>query len=210
MARGLVGLVRGLMRSLYRLRVEGLENVPAEPPYLIAPNHVSFLDPFALGAALGIGNLRHVYWSGWVRAAFSNPLKRGVSRLAKTVPINPHRAAVSSLVLGAAVLSRDNALVWFPEGTRSRSGRIGSFKPGVGMLLNAHRVPVLPVIIEGTHEAWPVGRSFPRLRPVTVRFGRVLEPAELVERGEGESTEERIASGLRDAMLRMTGRQDGE
>ncbi|MBD3348107.1 MAG: AMP-binding protein, partial [Candidatus Eisenbacteria bacterium] len=203
LALGLVGTVRGLARWLYDLEVEGAENIPESPPYLITPNHVSFLDPFVLGAAMGTVNLRHVYWSGWERAAFSNPLKRGISRLARTVPVDPHRAAISSLALGAAVLKRGHALVWFPEGTRSRSGRIEDFKPGVGLLLDAYRVPVLPVIIHGSHEAWPVGRKFPGLHPIRVVFGDPLSPEDLEERGDGEEAPERIASALRASMIEL-------
>jgi len=203
LARGLVGLVRGLARSAYHLEVEGLENVPAEPPFLIAPNHTSFLDPFVVGAALGLERLTHVYWSGWIQAAFSNPIKRGVSRLARTIPIERDMGGVSSLALGAAVLGRGHALVWFPEGTRSPSGRLAPLKPGVGMLLDAYRVPAVPVTIYGTHEAWPVGRTLPRLGRVRVVFGEPIDPGELESRGEGETPAARITSGLQATMVEM-------
>ena len=203
LARAINGLVGGLSRWLHDLEVEGLENVPLEAPYLIAPNHVSYLDPFMLAAGLGADRLRDVYWSGWVQAAFSNPIKRGVSRLGKTIPLDPHRAAVSSLALGAAVLKRGHALVWFPEGTRSASGRIERFKPGTGMLLDAHRVPVVPVMIHGAHEAWPVGAPRPRFLPIRVVFGRPLDPDELESRGDGRTPAERISNALREEMLRM-------
>ncbi len=207
MARGLAGFVRAMSRLFYSLEVEGLENLPDEPPYLIAPNHASFLDPFVLGAALGADRLRQVYWSAWVQAAFSNPLKRYVSRLAKTVPVDPHKAAISSLALGAAVLMRDHALVWFPEGGRSRSGRLKEFKAGVGMLLEAHPVPVVPVIISGTYEAWPPDQALPHPHPIQVRFGEPLDPEKLDSEGEGDSAKDRITSGLRQRMLEMA---DGE
>lgn len=207
LARGLVGFVRGVARLFYDLDVRGLDNVPDDAPFLITPNHTSFLDPFMLGAALGADRLRGVFWSGWVQAAFSNPLKRFVSRLAKTVPIDPHRAAVSSLALGATVLHRGHALVWFPEGGRSRTGRIRELKPGIGMLLDAHPVPVVPVIIHGTHEAWPVGQTFPGTHPVRVEFGPALDPEELERRGEGDEPEERITQALRERLVEMAGEE---
>jgi long-chain acyl-CoA synthetase len=193
------------MRVVFRIEVTGLENVPRRTPFLITPNHASLLDPFALGAALGAHNLKGIYWSGWVRAAFGNPLKRGISRLAKTVPVNPQLAAVSSLALGAAVLRRGHALVWFPEGTRSTSGRIEVFRAGIGLLLAEHEVPTLPVIIRGSFEAWPVGRRFPHPHPIQVIFGRPVSPRQLEELGSGDSSAERITSGLRAIMLEMAG-----
>ncbi|MBD3366763.1 MAG: AMP-binding protein [Candidatus Eisenbacteria bacterium] len=210
MARGLVGFVRGVSRLVYRLEVEGLENLPDEPPYLITPNHVSFLDPFVLGAAMGADRLRDVYWSAWVQAGFSNPVKRYVSRLAKTVPIDPYRAAVSSLALGAAVLGRGHALVWFPEGGRSRAGRLKEFKRGIGMLLDTHPVPVVPVIIRGTYEAWPPGQTLPGAHPVRVTFGKIVRPEELESEGEGDAARDRITSGLRRRMRSMLGEAESE
>src|SRR5262249_7633809 len=103
-ARALYNLDRVLMRSLFRVRAEGLENVPPEGPYVLTPNHASYLDSLALAAALGPDRLRHTYWAAWTGVAFRNPLARLMSRLAQVVPIDPARSAVSSVAFGAAVL----------------------------------------------------------------------------------------------------------
>src|SRR5207245_2058579 len=97
---------RALMRGLFRLRVQGIEHLPAQGPFLLAPNHASYLDPPAVAAALDYRWLRETYWGGWTGAVFSNPLSRLLSRLAQVVPIEPERAALSSLAFGAAVLKR--------------------------------------------------------------------------------------------------------
>jgi long-chain acyl-CoA synthetase len=175
-ARGMFLLNRAVMRGAFRLRVEGLENLPDEGPCIIAPNHVSYLDSFAVAAALRQGVLRRTYWAGWTGAAFGNPLTRLVSRLAQVVPIDPRRAGLSSLAFGAAVLKRGQNLVWFAEGERSPTGSLQPFKPGVGMLLSYYRVPVVPVFIRGTYEAMPRGRFLRRLEKVTVVFGEPVEP----------------------------------
>ena len=112
---------------------------------------MSYLDSFALAAALDHGRLRETYWAGWVGAAFGNPVTRLVSRLARVVPINPARAGTSSLAFGAAVLGRGKNLVWFPEGERSWTGELGPFKRGLGVLLEHYRVPVVPVFVEGSY-----------------------------------------------------------
>src|SRR5215211_7709862 len=105
-ARGMFFVNRMLMLGPFRLRVEGLENLPHKGPFIIAPNHVSYLDAFVVAAALPHGMLRHTYWAGWTGAAFGNPLTRLVSRLTPVVPVDPGRAGLSSLAFGAAVLTR--------------------------------------------------------------------------------------------------------
>jgi long-chain acyl-CoA synthetase len=180
-ARGMFFLNRMMMRGPFRLRVEGLENLPDEGPFIIAPNHVSYLDAFAVAATLRYGVLRRTYWAGWTGAAFGNPLTRLVSRLAQVVPIDPGRAGLSSLAFGAAVLERGQNLVWFAEGERSPSGSLQPFKPGVGMLLSHYPVPVVPAFIRGTFEAMPRGRFLRRLEKVTVTFGAPVDPLGLEE-----------------------------
>ena len=203
MAWGLFILDRMIMRGLFRLRVEGLEHLPKEDPFVLTPNHVSYLDPFALAAALGYRRLRQTYWAGWTGAAFGNPLTRLVSRLAQAVPIDPHRAGVSSLAFGAAVLKREKNLVWFPEGERSTSGELQPFRPGIGMLLNHFRAPVVPVFIHGTYEAMPRGKFLQRLEKITVVFGKPLDVDELEQQGEGEEPQGRITQALHDRVAEL-------
>jgi long-chain acyl-CoA synthetase len=207
LARGLFLLNRALMRGPFRLGVEGLENLPERGPFVVAPNHVSYLDSFAVAAALDYRLLRRTYWAGWTGAAFGNPLTRLVSRLARVVPIDPERAGVSSLAFGAAVLAREKNLVWFPEGERSPNGKLQPFKPGIGMLLNHFRVPVVPVSIRGTYEAMPRGRALVRPAKITVAFGQPLDAQDLVEhQGEDGQSRDQILRALRERVAELDAR----
>jgi long-chain acyl-CoA synthetase len=199
-AGGMFLLNRAIMRGLFRLRAEGLENLPDGGQFIIAPNHVSYLDAFVVAAALPRDVLRRTYWAGWTGAAFGNPLTRLVSRLAQVVPVDPERAGLSSLAFGAAVLGRGQNLVWFAEGERSRTGSLQPFKPGVGMLLEHYPVPVVPVFIRGTYEAMPRGRFLRRLEKVTVTFGQSFDP-----RGpEGDAgTREQVVETVRGRVLEL-------
>src|SRR5918998_1631027 len=204
LARGLFLLNRALMRGPFRLEVEGFENLPEKGSFVVAPNHVSYLDSFAVAAALDYWLLRRTYWAGWTGAAFGNPLTRLVSRLAQVVPIDPERAGVSSLAFGAAVLSRGKNLVWFPEGERSRDGKLQPFKPGIGMLLNHFRVPVVPVSIRGTYEAMPRGKALVRPAKITVVFGQPLDVQDLIaHQGEDGQPWDQILQALRERVAEL-------
>jgi long-chain acyl-CoA synthetase len=187
---------RWMMRSFFRLRCSGLECLPAERPFLITPNHTSFLDPLALAASLDYSLLRSTYWAGWTGIVFKNALRRAAARLVQAVPIDPERGAASSLAFGAAVLKRKMALIWFPEGARSQDGSLQPFKPGIGLLLEQHPVPVVPVAIRGAHEAWPRHRSLPRLEPIEVSIHPAVDPKLLEQRGSGETPSQRIVDAL--------------
>ena len=198
LARALMTVNRTLMRLLFRLQAKGVEHLPVDGQFILTPNHVSYLDPFAVAAALSTQQLRQTHWAGWTGAAFRNRFFRCVSRLGQAVPIDPERAIVSSLAFCAAVLKRGNNLVWFPEGERSASGQLQPFKPGIGMLVEHFDVPVVPVYIHGSHRAWPVGRSLPRFRRISVVFGNPIKAGELKKKAKGDHSHERIALALHD------------
>jgi long-chain acyl-CoA synthetase len=193
-------LTRLIMSVLFRLDVQGRDNLPESGPYVVAPNHASYLDPFALAPGLGYRRLRNTYWAGWTNILFANWFVRRFSRIAQVVPIDPERAVGSSLAFGGAVLARGLILVWFPEGQRSETGKLQAFKPGLGMLLDRFRVPVLPVTIGGAYEALPRHRRLPRLFPIRVTIHPPVDPQVLEEEGQGKDGAERIMSGLQQRM----------
>jgi long-chain acyl-CoA synthetase len=204
-ARGMFALNRAIARRVFHLRVEGIEHLPEEGSFVLASNHISSLDPCAIAAALDYRQLRHTYWGSRADTALHNPLKRLISRLVHVVPVDSHRAIFSSLAFGAVVLKYQDILVWFPEGRRSHTGELLPFKPGIGMLLDRYRVPVVPVSIRGTHEAMPPGKTWIRPKKVTVIFGEPLDPGELEEQGKGDLPQDRIVQALHEHVAEMMG-----
>ncbi len=202
-ARLLYTVNQALMRLLFRVRAEGLENLPENRQWVLTSNHLSYLDPFALAAVLGWKHLRNTYWAGWTGVAFTNPVSRFLSRLGKILPVEPTRAARSSLAFGAIVLKKKKNLVWFPEGERSPNGKLQDFKPGIGMLLEKFPVCVIPVFIHGTHEALPPGKFLPRLRSIRLVFGKPLDALELKREGHGEKPHQQIVSALQDKVAEV-------
>lgn len=168
---------RALMRLFFHVRTDGLEHLPKRGPYVLCPNHASYLDPPSLAAALPAAILDRVAWAGSVDVMFTTPGSRLFSRLARVLPIDPVRGARAGLDTSQRVLQQGRILVWFPEGWRTTDGSLRPFLPGIGALVLRMGVPIVPVYISGTFAAWPEQRRYPRPHRVVVRFGNPLAPA---------------------------------
>jgi long-chain acyl-CoA synthetase len=197
---GVFALTRAVVRRFFGLEVAGQDMLPQDRPLVFAPNHVSYLDPFVLAAALPLARLRRTYWGGWTALLFRHPVARAFSRAAHVVPVDPEQGVRTSLAFGAAVLARGQSLIWFPEGGRSPTGRLQRFRPGIGLLLERFPTAVVPVLIDGTYEALPPGRGWPRRVRLGVTFGRPLDTRQLAAQGAGEEVRDRIAHAVHDAV----------
>ncbi len=172
----LYALNRIAMRTLFRFRARGTKHLPAHGNFIVIANHTSYLDPLALAAALNYPLLRKCYWAGDPVILFSRRWKWPFMRAMHCYPVN-EREPARALEVSAALLQRGNAVVWFPEGWRSPDGKLQPFLPGIGHLLEKVPTPVVPAFIDGTFEALPRDRRFPKLHPVQVRIGEPIPPA---------------------------------
>lgn len=169
-------------RLLFRTKAEGLENLPDDYPFLVCPNHLSFLDAFLVVAALPNRVARRFFSLGY-SDYFAGGLTDFLGGLVRTIPVNADRSLALTLRLAAEGLRRKLVLVVFPEGERSIDGRLKPFRKGPAILATKLGVPVVPVGIRGSYEAWPRGSNRIRMHPITIRFGRPIrpEPGESIE-----------------------------
>lgn len=171
-------VVRIGMRLVYGVRVAGAANVAGTEPLVIAPNHASYLDPLALTAALPWARLRRTYWAGWVGVLYTGRFRRFVSRAAQVIPLDPDRALAAALDTARELLRQGYSIVWFPEGRRSPTGELGPFHHGIGLLLGDGGARAVPAAIEGSFEAWPRHRRWPKGGSLKVTFGAPLRAAD--------------------------------
>lgn len=189
-----------LARLLWGFRTEGLENVPRSGPVIVACNHVSMLDPPLVGSALRRE-------AGFVakQELFAVPLLGPLIRSLRAMPIDRSRLSRETLDTLAACLDRGHALVLFPEGTRSRDGKLGRAKPGIGMLLALRPVPVVPAYVQGTESPW---RNLFRRGHMRVVFGRPLVlPQEDPSGSDRGAHARRIAATILEEVRRL---KDGD
>ena len=110
--------------------------------------------------------------------------------------------ARAALAFGRAILERERILTWFPEGRRSKDGELLRFEPGIGQLAELEPAPLVPVLIEGAFEAWPVGRARPRPHPIRVRFGKPIDPA-TIEAADDQDRRRAITDRLHAAVAAL-------
>ncbi|HJO05257.1 MAG TPA: AMP-binding protein [Acidobacteriota bacterium] len=168
---GVFRLARWCM-SWWGFEVRGLDSLPREFPFILAPNHMSFVDPFLLVAALPRGVFDRIFFVGY-SAYFSGLVLGSMARLLRTVPIDQSRNLERAMQTAAAGLRRGMVLGIFPEGGRSNDGTVKQFRRGTGILARHLEVPVVPVGIWGSYEMWPRdGR--PRGHASAVVFGEAM------------------------------------
>ena len=173
----LVGpIVSALVGGPHVVGREHLDRVDGS--FLICPNHSSHLDVSTLRLALGRRHRRRLaaaaaedyFFSGHRSRAFIAAWLGGFAF--KRRGANPASIAEIDRLLGSGW-----SVLIFPEGTRSRSGELAPFKPGIGLVATRTGRPVIPVRIVGLHEVLAPGRRMPRRGRVEVRFGEALRAA---------------------------------
>lgn len=186
------------MRALFGLKIIGAGNIPSDRNYVLVANHSSFLDAPILGAALSYDQFRKTYWAS-DKLLFTRWWQPTLMRAIRGYPID-ERMPARALATSQSILERGGNIIWFPEGWRTPDGRLQSFLPGIGHLLLHKPTSVIPCYIEGAFEAWPSDKRWFHPRRIAVKFGRPIEPKDLVGLGSEHDAAHRIALRLHDAV----------
>jgi len=177
-------VVPPVLRAIWRPVVEGADNIPMTGPVLLASNHLAFVDSVAIPAVVPrkvVFLAKAEYFTG---TGVKGRLMRAWFEATGMVPVDRSdtRSAIDSLDIALEVLGKGEAFGLYPEGTRSRDGRLYRGRTGVAQLALVSGAPIVPVGLIGTERLQPVGSRLPRLAKVTIRFG---EPIHVAGRYEG-------------------------
>jgi long-chain acyl-CoA synthetase len=168
-------LVRLFARHCFDLRVSGLGNLPANGPFIIAPNHQSFLDPLGVGIVLPWHVFRDIFFLGSTDI-FNSKLMHRAAQLFKVIPVNPDASLVPAMRAGAYGLRCGKVLLLYPEGERSIDGTPKIFKKGAAILATHLAVPIVPAAVDGFFDVWPRGKSYQGFAPVRITFASPIYP----------------------------------
>ncbi|HSY65705.1 MAG TPA: AMP-binding protein [Terriglobales bacterium] len=176
-------LIQIIAMDRFRLRVSGLEKLPSRGPYIICSNHQSYLDPIVLGSVLPWHVFRDSFAVG-TSEIFGKGFLRTLARWLRVVVVDPDANLIPAMRAGAYELRHGGVLILYPEGERSIDGEPKKFKKGAAILSIHLQVPIVPVAIEGFHEAWPRGKAFQRFAPLQITIGDAIRPPSKAEASE--------------------------
>lgn len=162
-------------RMLFKIKFHGVDNIPREGACIITPNHVTYADPIWITIPMP----RRIYYMAWHKP-FRIPVFGLLMRMFGAFPVNLDLPGDASAQREAIeLLRRGRALVIFPEGGRTRTGKLMPFKMGAFRLALAHSVPIVPVTINGAGTIWPAGQLLPGRGRLTITYHAPIEVAGL-------------------------------
>ena len=171
-ASGLMPLVSKCLKLFLRLYnslgIHGRIQIPAKGPYILAPNHQSFIDAPVVLSGLTWRQMRSCYFYA-TEQHVRGKLRRALADKNNTIIMEQAHLKESIQKL-AQVLKEGKNIVIFPEGSRTHDGDIGDFKLSFAILSKELNVPIIPVCIRGAYEAWPRNRKFIHPRHIEVHF----------------------------------------
>ena len=176
-----------ICKIFFNIKGEGEENVPEEGAYIIFANHTSFLDGLAIGACLPrrpVFQLFYFVFGPYIfRPFFKSRVLMNLVKMGRFIPLDFSTHFLEALRSSYFVLDHGKGLCFFPEGLRSSTGKVGKFKKGFGVLAKETGAKLVPVAIEGAHEAWASTTKYPQRHSIRVKFGKPLLPADMEKEG---------------------------
>jgi len=176
---------RSLFSTIWRAEVIGSENVPKTGGVIIAPNHLSLADPPLTGSYLK----RPLFFMA-KKELFKIPVFGKLISMVNAFPVARNKQDVGAFRTAIKLLKSGNALLIFPEGTRSRNGQIGNARSGIAMIAVAANVPVVPVRIINSNNILRFGK-------VKIVYGNAMLPPVFGQKGEYKKFAEQIIEEIK-------------
>jgi 1-acyl-sn-glycerol-3-phosphate acyltransferase len=192
-------LTRAYFQVFHRLKIEGLERLPAQPPFVLVANHTSHLDALVLACALPLRFRIRAFPIAAGDTFFTKPAKAFfAAMLLNALPMWRKKCGPHALeVLREKLVSDPAIFILFPEGTRSRDGRLANFKAGVGRMVAGSDVPVVPCHFGRCFESLPADAARPRFCRIRLKIGSARVFSALPDERQGwDSITEMLAADV--------------
>ncbi len=164
-----------IARLFYRISISGLEKIPVDKPFILAPNHQSFMDAPLIMSYFPYNVFRRFFYVG-TSEIFGQGIWRAIGKTLRLVPVDPDANLVPAMRAGAYGLRRGDSLVLYPEGERSIDGEPKTFKKGAAILASHLQVSIVPVAIDGFDKALGRGRGIRLFQRLSIRIGDPIAP----------------------------------
>jgi long-chain acyl-CoA synthetase len=176
--------IYAVFKLFYRLKVEGIHNLPAMGSCILYANHTSYFDGFIVAVSLRNRPELNLFFVGF-RPFFEVPVIRRLIRIGRIIPLDFSSHFTEAMRSCYYILTKGKFLCVFPEGIRSADGEIHDFKKGFGILAKEAGVPLIPILIKGAFQAWPRTAVFPKIHPLRVKIGAPISVGELEKEAIG-------------------------
>jgi len=181
-----------LCKIFFSLKVIGHQNIPAEGGFLLVSNHQSFLDPVLCGC--GIKRQLHFLARDTL---FKKRFFRWLCFSLNAIPLRLDKADISAMKTIIEKLQKGEAVVLYPEATRTSDGRIAPFKSGLAILCRRGNAAIVPMLIDGAFESWPRNKKmFTIGKKIVVRYGQAVT-AEQAKSMDDEKLADYLTSTIR-------------
>lgn len=172
-----------LMKVLFKIEYGGPENIPERDALIVVANHTTFLDPFWIGLRF-YRTLHYMAMAPLFKYSWSAKILRWFGAF----PVKLENPESSTIKTALSILSRGEALVLFPEGGRSKGGRLTPFKDGAAKLALRTGATILPAVVLGGSRVWPPGMLLPRPGKVRVHYLKPIPREAFEHMSAGELT----------------------
>ena len=191
-----------MLRVWCRFEIVGEEHLRSNRSFVLVANHSSHLDTVCLLAGLPLRRLHRAFPAAAADYFFKSVPRTWIATvIVNALPFERQTQVRHSLAICRELLANaGNVLIIFPEGTRSQTGEIQEFKPGIGSLIAGSDVSVLPCYLDGAHRAWPKGKRIPRRRKVRLIIGA---PRDYAKMPADKASSSAIAAELRAAVAHL-------
>jgi len=190
-------LARGVFGVYNSLTIKGKENIPVKGPFIIAPNHQSFVDGLLVTAGMSADTIRNSYFYATEEHIHGSVLRYMASR--NNIILMEFDNLRASILKMAEVLKQGKNVVIFPEGARTLTGDMGPFKKMYAILSKELNIPIIPVCITGAYEALPRGRHYMTPHKICVRFLPAITPDQSKSYDE---INDQVKQAIGDALIR--------
>lgn len=195
--------------KLWLRKVEGLENVPRDKPFIIAANHASYYDALLLHSIIIPKINRKIralvnsyYWKPLVSRWFLN--------WGECIPVyvehekDANKKNKAALQEASSYLKKGGIIQIFPEGARSKDGKLQKAKTGVARLALKAKVPVLPIGIIGSNKVLPKSALFPRFARCEVKIGKLIDFGKYFNKKPNNKIFERVTRSIMKEIAKLT------
>jgi 1-acyl-sn-glycerol-3-phosphate acyltransferase len=173
-------LFRMMFKLFYCYHIEGAENIPKTGGAIISPNHISFFDPPLTGASMK----RPLYFMA-KKELFDIPVFGWAIRQTNAFPVKRGAQDMSAMRHAFSLLEKRQLLLMFPEGTRSKDGKLGKARAGAGMVACHAQVPLIPVKLENTN-------MMSKFKKIIVKYGKPIYPPKSFSKNDYVSLSQKV------------------